>query len=265
MRTYRFLFSIFFSLLISGTAVAQESILDKTRDLIGKATKADDLYSVRILLKKSKGKQQLTLAEQEALAESYRLLSGGFARFNHYKNSVEAYTNYLIETEQLINRTRLHQIDSIKTRQRKIETSELAEISNLEQGKQALINKRKSLTSSHDNYFLWSGFATVALLAFFVVTLMRIQRKTKETLHQLDLNRDEVLVLFRKSISARVKNGIPNYIRYFAGRVAASLEQLLNPVRNEEAARSPIGTDEFRKSLAGTQQKAASFSDNTQP
>jgi len=258
MQQYlRFLFAVTIGLMLLHPASAQENTLDKTKELIAKASKADDLYSVRIMLKRSSGKKDLSTAELESLAESYRLLSGGFARFNHYKNAVESYTSYLLISEQLISTNRQFQTDSIKSQHARIEQEELSEISRLDKGKNALIDKRNSLSGGNDSYFMWGGLATAALLIFFIITLIRINRKTNEARLALTQMESVILGLFRESIAARLNNGIPNYIGYYSTRATEALKALVSQP-TEGDAKSPIGTEEFRKSLLESLNKISS-------
>jgi hypothetical protein len=99
----------------------------------------------------------------QELAESFRILSGGFARFSHYKNSVEAYTNYLQFTEKSIDKNRVMQIDSINASHQRIERAELEEISRLQNNMDALVAKKDVLSDYKGNYFMWSAILAACL------------------------------------------------------------------------------------------------------
>ena len=212
----------------SATAFSQTAVTltENTRLQTAKASKAEDLYQVRLQLKKAAGKGEKTIAEMEDLAEAFRILSGGFARFSHYKNSVEAYTVYLQFTEKAYERIQAAAIDSIQKAHQNIKKTEEDEIATLSSGMGNLRERKESLSNFRSTYYLWSGISALAILLIFLVTYRNIGNKIEEKKALLASGLQDLKQLHSESVRSRMALSIPAYLSHYAAESSAALNQL---------------------------------------
>ncbi|HEX5003098.1 MAG TPA: hypothetical protein VFW78_11435 [Bacteroidia bacterium] len=243
-------FSAIILIVLPVWVLAQTSeVLVVTRESINKATKADDLYHLRMNLNQHSKKSDLSEQEWGDLGECYRLLSGGFARFNHYKNAVEAYGTYLNIAAERINNRRDFEVDSLQKAQAAVSRKELTETADLERSKQKLIERRNKLETVQQNYFTWGAVGAVAVLSFFFISLVKINKKIIATNNQLGNTVSEVRSLFDSSLTDKLKQGIPDYLKQYISRTSETIRQLNAPTGNQGTAKSLSGNESFRNSL----------------
>lgn len=249
--------ALFLGLGLVNVAYSEPGILDRTQAQTAKAAKAEDLYQIRIQLKRASSGDAHTPAELQELAESYRILSGGFARFSHYKNSVEAYTAYLQFTEKLIDKTRQMQLDSIQQAHTRQEKAEQDEIAQLKASMNDLESRQASLANFRSNYFVWSGLAAGALLLFFLISLRSINRKIADTEKLVLENQNHTDILFREAVFSRIQTNIPVFLRTQASKNAEVLSGL---TETDEGEQEPaLFSGDFKKLLEGLSSRLKSL------
>jgi len=249
-------FSVIILVIFPFLLLAQSSeVLLSTRESINKATKADDLYHLRITLNQHSKNSDLSEKEWSDLGECYRLLSGGFARFNHFKNAVETYGTYLNIAAERINNRRIFEVDSLQKAQSALSRLELTETAELERSKQKLIEKRNGLASVQQNYFTWGAIGAVAILSFFFISLVKINKKIISTNDQLSVSVNEVKSLFDNSLTDRLKQGIPVFLKNYISKTTETIRQLNEPNGNQGTAKSLSANESFRNSMKLALQK----------
>jgi hypothetical protein len=219
---------IFSAVMLTGLHVYSQVEDDITVQLnrIRDAEKVEHLYPVKYNLDRLSSLSEMTLPALRLSLTAHMKLAEEFKSYNHFRNAIDVYNDYLNLRDTFHHRYRTFIVDSVQNASASL-------ITQLENKKQLLNNeiaslerKKVKIESLQSAYRGYSIAGTILLLIIGLIIGMR-QRKTLVDLRTAGSELEEkTKLIYRRAVEVRIMQGAIYHIGHLAAQYSQAVERV---------------------------------------
>ena len=202
-----------------------ESLIAITEQ-IKNAPNVERLYSIRANLGKVASNKELSVQDQQLLANAYRTLAQSFKSSNHFRNAADVYKTYLDINEKYLKNLNNYLVDSLNIAFRQTTTKEQRQISDLDATIAELTQTKLAVGGLKQKYYSIGTIAAIAIIVLFLIIFISRNRAIRLTRKSLDENKSRMKSLNSAVSEASMLSGSIAFSNALAMQQQEIIEQL---------------------------------------